>query len=537
MSRPSLPPSTSDQSVPSIVVAYGTGERQLSLLPYSSIVTVIAILTLQTVTSTRSVPNPARITNDEDNIGIIGAKIILSTVGVPRTPFMAADLGSTTSDEATPIFFAFGVLRAPFFPFLVTDPRSTTPDEAKSIFSDFGALQSAIVNIERKTCYSKASQFTQHHLFGFGKISTSIAGATEFKIGYLSLPKNPKHQMFNLLIFSSITLKLARISTIWGKLRFLGKKLSIPSNKISRGLLKHLLVAKAFAVSVVKRLLVSVAKVVAVSVVKRVSAFSGLLKQLLVAKQLLSLFLSYFMIMIYVSVVVVANRFMVMDACNVVFSIAKQKQEIESIVVLQHVGQWDQNGIYINFEGCALLIPNNCNHSHFPNRPTFFSTRSAITSSYPLYNEVGEVEKNASNIDKTGTEDIADYIDYVNLMSKNIIEDANETNFEKEEESDINEESMICNKNEEEINNRNIANAITTKLTSKYEEILNDNYISSLSLTVHPPTHTLYEVCDDGERAIVDLTWITCSCNRFQMDQIPCKHAITVLKANNEDPY
>ncbi|KAM6545845.1 hypothetical protein CsatB_026581 [Cannabis sativa] len=54
---------------------------------------------------------------------------------------------------------------------------------------------------------------------------------------------------------------------------------------------------------------------------------------------------------------------------------------------------------------------------------------------------------------------------------------------------------------------------------------------------VHPPTHTLYEVCDDGERAIVDLTWITCSCNRFQMDQIPCKHAIAVLKANNEDPY
>ncbi|KAF4368704.1 hypothetical protein G4B88_025122 [Cannabis sativa] len=180
------------------------------------------------------------------------------------------------------------------------------------------------------------------------------------------------------------------------------------------GLLKHLLVAKAFAVSVVKRsALLKVAKAVAVSVVKRVSAF-----------------------------------FMVMDACNVVFSIAKQKQEIESIVVLQHGGQWDQNGIYINFEGCALLIPNNCNHSHL-----------------------------------------------------------------------------------------NIANAITTKLTSKYEEILNDNYISSLSLTVHPPTHTLYEVCDDGERAIVDLTWITCSCNRFQMDQIPCKHAIAVLKANNEDPY
>ncbi|KAM6545844.1 hypothetical protein CsatB_026580 [Cannabis sativa] len=86
-----------------------------------------------------------------------------------------------------------------------------------------------------------------------------------------------------------------------------------------------------------------------------------------------------------------------------------------------------------------------------PNRPTFFSTRSAITSSYPLYNEVGKVEENVSNIDKTGTEDIADYIDYVNLMSKKIIEDANETNFEKEEESDINEESVICNKNEEEI--------------------------------------------------------------------------------------
>ncbi|XP_062086749.1 uncharacterized protein LOC133792994 [Humulus lupulus] len=52
--------------------------------------------------------------------------------------------------------------------------------------------------------------------------------------------------------------------------------------------------------------------------------------------------------------------------------------------------------------------------------------------------------------------------------------------------------------------NRKIANATSTKLTEKHEGILNDNYIYSL---------------------------------KFQMDQLPCAHAIATLKEMNQDPY
>ncbi|XP_062088985.1 uncharacterized protein LOC133795549 [Humulus lupulus] len=85
--------------------------------------------------------------------------------------------------------------------------------------------------------------------------------------------------------------------------------------------------------------------------------------------------------------------------------------------------------------------------------------------------------------------------------------------------------------------NRKIANATSTKLTEKHEGILNDNYIYSLKLTVHPTNHILYEVRDDVKKSIVDLNSRTCTCNRFQMDQLPCAHAIAILKEMNQDRY
>ncbi|XP_062119220.1 uncharacterized protein LOC133832967 [Humulus lupulus] len=87
------------------------------------------------------------------------------------------------------------------------------------------------------------------------------------------------------------------------------------------------------------------------------------------------------------------------------------------------------------------------------------------------------------------------------------------------------------------IDNRKIANATSTKLTEKHEGILNDNYIYLLKLTVHPTNHILYEVRDDVNKSIVDLNSRTCACNRFQMDQLPCAHAIAILKEMNHDPY
>ncbi|XP_062075860.1 uncharacterized protein LOC133779986 [Humulus lupulus] len=66
--------------------------------------------------------------------------------------------------------------------------------------------------------------------------------------------------------------------------------------------------------------------------------------------------------------------------------------------------------------------------------------------------------------------------------------------------------------------NRNIANATSTKLTNKHEVILNDNYIYSLKLMLL--NRLLYKLLEG-----------------FQMDQLPCAHAIAVFKEMNQDPY
>ncbi|XP_074347535.1 uncharacterized protein LOC141686396 [Apium graveolens] len=85
--------------------------------------------------------------------------------------------------------------------------------------------------------------------------------------------------------------------------------------------------------------------------------------------------------------------------------------------------------------------------------------------------------------------------------------------------------------------NRNEAIATSTKLTKKYEEILKKNYLCSLDLTVYPTTHILFEVIKGERKNVVDLNARTCTCKRFQMDQIPCAHAIAVFQKCNMDTY
>ncbi|XP_074342727.1 uncharacterized protein LOC141680383 [Apium graveolens] len=54
---------------------------------------------------------------------------------------------------------------------------------------------------------------------------------------------------------------------------------------------------------------------------------------------------------------------------------------------------------------------------------------------------------------------------------------------------------------------------------------------------VHPTNDVLFEVHNDDRKAIVDIGLRTCKCNRFQLDQLPCAHAIAVLQKANHDPY
>ncbi|XP_074367458.1 uncharacterized protein LOC141707911 [Apium graveolens] len=85
--------------------------------------------------------------------------------------------------------------------------------------------------------------------------------------------------------------------------------------------------------------------------------------------------------------------------------------------------------------------------------------------------------------------------------------------------------------------NTNIANSTLTRLTNKFEDILKDNYLYSINLTVHPINDVLFEVRNDDRKAIVDIGLRTCTCNRFQLDQLSCAHAIVVLQKANHDPY
>ncbi|KAK1356004.1 hypothetical protein POM88_049260 [Heracleum sosnowskyi] len=62
--------------------------------------------------------------------------------------------------------------------------------------------------------------------------------------------------------------------------------------------------------------------------------------------------------------------------------------------------------------------------------------------------------------------------------------------------------------------NRNEANATSTRLTRKYEELLKKNYLLSVDLTVNPTNHILFEVLNGDKKNVVDLNAKSCSCKR-----------------------
>ncbi|XP_009780493.1 uncharacterized protein [Nicotiana sylvestris] len=81
--------------------------------------------------------------------------------------------------------------------------------------------------------------------------------------------------------------------------------------------------------------------------------------------------------------------------------------------------------------------------------------------------------------------------------------------------------------------NRNITQAIFTKLTIKYNAIMDENLDASQHMMVRPSTENLHPVIDNGRFFIVCLRERTCSCRRFRLDQIPYPHAWAVLRSKN----
>ncbi|XP_060176134.1 uncharacterized protein LOC132606576 [Lycium barbarum] len=85
----------------------------------------------------------------------------------------------------------------------------------------------------------------------------------------------------------------------------------------------------------------------------------------------------------------------------------------------------------------------------------------------------------------------------------------------------------------------NKKNAIetSTELGKKYEDIMKENYITSQRMTVKPSTDYFYTVVEDGKKFVVNLGERTCTCIRFQMDEMPCPHALAVVTFKNIDAY
>ncbi|XP_049410658.1 uncharacterized protein LOC125873853 [Solanum stenotomum] len=84
--------------------------------------------------------------------------------------------------------------------------------------------------------------------------------------------------------------------------------------------------------------------------------------------------------------------------------------------------------------------------------------------------------------------------------------------------------------------NRKNASCTFTLLGKKFQEMLVLNESKSGCMMVVPSTDYIYSVSDEGKSYIVCLEKKTCSCNRFQVDGIPCAHAWRVLNKKHMLP-
>ncbi|XP_047253548.1 uncharacterized protein LOC107844155 [Capsicum annuum] len=76
-------------------------------------------------------------------------------------------------------------------------------------------------------------------------------------------------------------------------------------------------------------------------------------------------------------------------------------------------------------------------------------------------------------------------------------------------------------------------------LIGKFQEILQQNEAESTCMKVIPASEYIYTVHDKEKHFIVCLKEKKCSCNAFQLDEIPCVHACAVLDSKNfkKGPY
>ncbi|XP_069154332.1 uncharacterized protein [Solanum lycopersicum] len=81
--------------------------------------------------------------------------------------------------------------------------------------------------------------------------------------------------------------------------------------------------------------------------------------------------------------------------------------------------------------------------------------------------------------------------------------------------------------------NREITSYTKETVGRKFEEILIINASKCLKMKVVASSEFIFSVYEGGIRYIVCLERKNCSCGRFQHDEIPCAHAMAVLKKKN----
>ncbi|XP_062099956.1 uncharacterized protein LOC133805821 [Humulus lupulus] len=83
-------------------------------------------------------------------------------------------------------------------------------------------------------------------------------------------------------------------------------------------------------------------------------------------------------------------------------------------------------------------------------------------------------------------------------------------------------------------NNSNNANGTFTKVSTTTENELRHDIVSKMKYEVLPFNTIEYQVCDQkGINFTVNIHKRTCTCNRFQEDEMPCGHAVAVIAKRN----
>ncbi|KAM6553893.1 hypothetical protein CsatB_014655 [Cannabis sativa] len=85
--------------------------------------------------------------------------------------------------------------------------------------------------------------------------------------------------------------------------------------------------------------------------------------------------------------------------------------------------------------------------------------------------------------------------------------------------------------------NRKKAQKTKTFLTPTTEKKLVNNFVDSLTENVKPINETMFEVVELTTSWVINLKEKTCSCNQFQLDELPCAHALAVIKEMNLNVY